>query len=547
MKKQQFGKRVLPWSSLKLYALFAGGLALCGLTCGGTSQAGNSDDPSSFWPSKYKSNKYSYYDKLPKFTTGTPLDSNEMRITFMGSMIPPVRRVQKEMSIYVQVGWQVDDQGNGKPLDSFVFDAGSGVCSNYGAMGIGYDKMDKVFLCHLHGDHMSDVTQIYCFGPAGGRYYPMFVWGPSASNISYTDKEGKSYPLYQDGTKTFCELIRKSSRWHSESFSFQNTSYSGYQYPTRESWGLPCDPIPVGDGTSEADPRTDSYALVPIELDWTKNGSGTDQYGNPDNIAYWNKDTGVKITHFPVIHCRKGSIGYKLEWKNPNDPSAPVRTMIYTSDTRPEQESINQASNGGTGVDVFIHEMVIPPSVWAFKNLGLSAPPPVGSKYYDSYVTMTNQLQMVQNSSHTPQGAFGYLLSKISPRPKLTVPTHFPVADDTVTCAYQSVLAHCPDIGKLGENITWSFDLMVLRVNGTKIQQLRAVVNDFGFVPPWVTPPGLNPAKYWTYKVNDYGKILDDANGNPIKTGDPLVQIKWEEVIPATTTTGKENYREDGY
>jgi len=30
--------------------------------------------------------------------------------------------------------------------------------------------------------------------------------------------------------------------------------------------------------------------------------------------CYDNKDTGVKITFFPVIHARKGSVGYKLEW-----------------------------------------------------------------------------------------------------------------------------------------------------------------------------------------------------------------------------------------
>ena len=51
--------------------------------------------------------------------------------------------------------------------------------------------------------------------------------------------------------------------------------------------------------------------------------------------------TGVKITHFPVIHCRKGSIGYKLEWKG--------LSMIYTGDTKPEHISIEQANNGGTG------------------------------------------------------------------------------------------------------------------------------------------------------------------------------------------------------
>ncbi len=96
---------------------------------------------------------------------------------------------------------------------------------------------------------------------------------------------------------------------------------------------------PVGD-----DPPTDGYALIPIELDWTKYGEKSG-----DNIAYHNPTTGVTITHFPVIHNRKGSIGYKLEWNG--------LSMLYSSDTKPETHSINQ----GKGEAVFIHGMILPP------------------------------------------------------------------------------------------------------------------------------------------------------------------------------------------
>ena len=67
---------------------------------------------------------------------------------------------------------------------------------------------------------------------------------------------------------------------------------------------------------------------MPIELDWRNTG---EELG--DNVAYWNKDTGVKITHFPVIHCRQGSIGYKLEWTSPD--TGETLSMVYSSDTRP--------------------------------------------------------------------------------------------------------------------------------------------------------------------------------------------------------------------
>jgi len=63
---------------------------------------------------------------------------------------------------------------------------------------------------------------------------------------------------------------------------------------------------PIGD-----DAANDGYGLVPIELDWTK--TGLDANGRPDdsNVAY--SHNGVTITHFPVVHDRKGSIDYKLE------------------------------------------------------------------------------------------------------------------------------------------------------------------------------------------------------------------------------------------
>ena len=102
--------------------------------------------------------------------------------------------------------------------------------------------------------------------------------------------------------------------------------------------------------------------------------------------------------------------------------------MIYTSDAKPEKVSVRQAINGGSGVNVFIHEMGVPPDVWAMQAQHLKVPPPSDS-------AAVQRLKMVQNSSHTPQGAFGYLLSQVEPKPTLTVATHFPTSDDTVHCA----------------------------------------------------------------------------------------------------------------
>jgi ribonuclease Z len=92
------------------------------------------------------------------------------------------------------------------------------------------------------------------------------------------------------------------------------------------------------------------------------------------------------------------------------------------------------------------------------------------------------------------QTIFGYLLSQITPRPRLAVATHFPVADDTVACALASVTKHCPEIQQLKSDavsagsqtppyVTWSFDLMVIRVTKTEIKQLKGFVSDYGWSP----------------------------------------------------------------
>ncbi|HNX36267.1 MAG TPA: MBL fold metallo-hydrolase [Kiritimatiellia bacterium] len=464
-------------------------------------------------PTNAATQRYTYFQELPPLDPLTPLATNEMRIIFMGSMIPlPVRRAQAEMSVFVQVGWSNDPNDRvygGRARDQFIFDCGAGCSANFAAAVVGFRRMDKVFINHLHGDHMSDLSHIYCFGPAADRKTPLYVWGSKPSGVENPASPGT---FYDDGTSNFCACLRQALRWHSESFSFQSTCYSNYVPPTKEQWGLPHDPVPVC-----GDSPYDAYAMVPIELDFEKIGG----------VAYDNAATEAKVTHYPVIHCRKGSMGYKLEWTTPEGKTL---SMIYSSDTKPETNSIAQASNNGNGVDVFIHEMVVPPAVWAYKNMGLSAAPVEGDALYPEYVQTVQGLTFVQNSSHTPQGAFGYLLSQIEPKPRLTVATHFPVADDTVASAFVSVTNHCPTV-QMGRDLVWSFDLMALRVFPDRIEQRRLAVSDYSFNPPVQLDGGTCPPKY------------NDGNGS----GNPYAQIDTSASISPTNTDGSVNYRIDGY
>ena len=137
------------------------------------------------------------------------------------------------MSIFVEVGPWVPGPNYtptydpyGQASDSFMFDLGTGSSTNYTSMGIAFRKMDKLFAAHLHADHIGDLTQVYCFGPAGDRQSPMYVWGPGPSDVKSPRPPRR---LYDDGTNAFCKNLREALRWHTESFSFEKTAYAWYR------------------------------------------------------------------------------------------------------------------------------------------------------------------------------------------------------------------------------------------------------------------------------------------------------------------------------
>lgn len=510
--KKRIGKGITRRQWLKASGMGLGGLALgrSMIGCGGGSAKAQLVCPNNAcgYPTSAPTAAYSYAAEMVSsgaiYTPDmqTDLDSDEMRITFLGSAFPPTRRFQQMMSIFVEVGPWIDDPGGGvgQATDSFVFDIGPGSITNYNAMGIAASRMNKVFISHLHGDHMGDLPSLYCFGPSSDRKFPLYVFSHSPSEVS---NPGTGPAFYDDGVRAFCQNFREAMRWHTESFSFLPTAWANYPVPKKDDWGLPHDPIPVG-----TDEPNDGYGLVPIELPWRTLGG----------VAYDNSSTGVKITHFPVIHCRQGSIGYKLEWNGLH--------MIYTSDTRPETNCIDQAINydpitgDRRGVDVFIHEMILPPELLTMKNLGLPYPPAPGTNTgFDNAVT---QASNVEESSHTLQGAFGYLLSQIDPKPRLSVLSHFPVADDTVQCALQSVQNHFPLGGYpvLGQDIVWATDLMVLRVKKTAITQLIGQVSNYTFSPPTNVYSPLNPPKYVTPTAQlDQTTLIEPGNSTYCENG----------------------------
>lgn len=317
------------------------------------------------------------------------------------------------------------ETGNG---DSFVFDQGSGVSAKYGAMGIPPSRMTNLFLTHLHGDHTSDIITLYCFGPSQDRKTPLNVYGPTLSGLP----DPSTGEIVDDGTKAFCSSLKKLMYWHEQSFSFLSTGFG---------------------------PGNDGFDIVAHELPWESVG-GT---------AY--EKNGVKITHFPAAHTRNGSISYRLDWNG--------LSMVFTGDTKPNDYVISQAK----GVDVLIHEMVVPPDVWASKNSGLEP----GDSGWD---VALQTAQSVQDSSHTPQKALGYILSQTEPR--LGVATHFQANDDTVGPAMDDIRSWYQG------PVTIATDLLVINVSASQILQRQAAIDDWAWYPKPHLTAGLAPPVYPT-------------------------------------------------
>ena len=430
--------------ALKLY-----GAAVGGLTLAGTASAW--DELS---PPDGLTQKNSRFQSLKQMRPDEPLGAREMRISFMGTSVIE-RRAQQRSSVFVELG-------NG---ECFVFDCGSGVVSNYVAMGIPWSKMSKVFLTHLHGDHTSDLTHVYCFGPQGDRKFPLYVWGPGPSGVPnpdyYADDpelEPEFKPEYfDDGTINFCRHFREMNRWHTESQSFVPTRFKGSP----------------GDG----------YDLFATELDWSKGGrrqwrtrntleSPSDLGEGQDEpwTAYRNQAKGVRVSFFPVVHGRNGSVGYRLDWWTVG------LSMIFTGDTKPSWRLVQEAGAGARPLDVLISEVVVDPEVWVVRQTGKT--PADGDVYYGGL----RNAQAVQENSHTPQKAFGYLLHELDASrraPRLAVATHFQATDDTIAAALADIRAW------YAGPVTFASDLMVIRATPESVVPYRAVVSDYSWSARW--------------------------------------------------------------
>ncbi len=177
------------------------------------------------------------------------VEDGEMRVTVLGSGNPWVTRGQAAASILVEVG--------NAERDLLVFDLGSGSLANYASLKLPVNKLNKVFLTHLHADHMGDlITLVGSFAKVGRADGPIYLWGPSGTEPRL-------------GTKHFAESIEEALVWDTEA------------------------------GRGPINP--DSMRIVVSEFDFSQT-----------LVAY--EENGVKITSFPVIHALSGAVGYRIDF-----------------------------------------------------------------------------------------------------------------------------------------------------------------------------------------------------------------------------------------
>jgi ribonuclease Z len=103
-------------------------------------------------------------------TARVPSDS--LTVVLLGTGVgPPVNLQQYGASTLVEAGGQ-----------RFLFDCGRGATLRLAQAGVPIGSITRVFLTHLHSDHVLQLPDLLLTGWAGGqRSVPLAVWGPAGT------------------------------------------------------------------------------------------------------------------------------------------------------------------------------------------------------------------------------------------------------------------------------------------------------------------------------------------------------------------------------
>ncbi len=119
------------------------------------------------------------YAQMP---TDTIIDDDKLIITVLGSGTPVPSRTQSAAAILVQAGGE-----------TIMFDCGRGCSTRLAELDPGLiGKVDKLFITHLHSDHITGIPDLWLNGWTDERRTPMKVVGPKGT-ISMMENFRKAF------------------------------------------------------------------------------------------------------------------------------------------------------------------------------------------------------------------------------------------------------------------------------------------------------------------------------------------------------------------
>jgi ribonuclease Z len=195
--------------------------------------------------------------RAPVYVPGAEsLAPGEIRVSVLGSGDPWIRRSQASGSLLIEVG--------NPEQDFFFFDLGSGSLANFTSLMLPVEATTKVFLSHLHADHVGDIPGLVGSLAKSGRIDPVEIWGGGSEDPAL-------------GLAAFVEHMGKAMAWDA-------ASVRGVR-------------------------PTTGFAMAGHEI----------PYDRPETADERN---GVTISCFPAIHGLSGAVGYTSptpgsKWSSP--------------------------------------------------------------------------------------------------------------------------------------------------------------------------------------------------------------------------------------